>query len=311
MGDDSVMDNRNSTAMGELRMRFLTLPASEFGLAPTAEFPRLYAMVMDWPVSEVTATLVACSDGNASLYTTSTFGIIGGVGHEAVRKQASAWVKLGSKWLEEACSALDFSYPGPDRIRFFFLAFDGVRLLEADFKAVCRGAHETSALFAQGQAVLTELRLISEKGSEKKEPAKPRKAWGGPSGYVNCLLTLMSEGVASSISIKSSEPVPDLVRLAAGNKEQLDWIEKQEFDFPSLDVKQVIAVLKKSARVGGLPFLTRRRTLPALHARDDGRVVAQVFDVTVAPFDKSVRIELAPDSDPRVAALQRKADARK
>jgi hypothetical protein len=298
--------------MGRLRTQFLTRPASEFGFAPTPEFPRVYGILMEWPINDVIATLVGCGDGNASLYTTSTFGIIGGIAHESVRIQASAWVKLASDHVDDARAALEFPYPKSDRIRFYFLTFEGVRVIEADLKAVSEGIDDCSALFHQGQAVLTELRLIHEQGSEEDGlPEKPRKEWSGPPGYVNCLLTLMSEGVVRSLTIKSSEPVPDLVRLAAGNEEKREWIETQEFDFPSLDVKAVIDVLKKTARIEGMPFLTRRHAIPTLHARNDGRAVARVFDVTVGPFDKTVRIELAPDGDPRVAALQRDADARK
>jgi|GEM_PF-1006234 len=306
------MTDSDSSAMARLRTQFLTRPPSEFGFAPTPEYRRVYGILMDWPINDVTATLVGCCDGNASLYTTSTFGIIGGVAHDSVRAQASAWVKLASDHVDDARAALEFPYPKSDRIRFYFLTFDGVRVIEADFRAVSQGTHKSSALFAQGQAVLTELRLIHERGSEEDGPTeKSRKEWIGPPGYVNCLLTLMSEGIVRSITIRSSEQVPDLVRLAAGNEEKRAWIEAQEFDFPSLEVKQVIEVLKKTARIEGMPFLTRRHAIPTLHARDDGSAVARVFDVTVGPFDKTARIDLAPDSDPRVAALQRDADARK
>lgn len=306
------MPESSSNPMGRLRMQLLTTPPSELGFAPTPEFDRVYGILMDWPINDVIATLVGCCDGTASLYTTSTFGIIGGGTHESVRNEALAWVKLASKHLKVARAALEFPYPPSDRIRFYFLTFDKVHVIEADFKAVSEGTHDYSALFHQGQAVLAELRVIHEQGSQEDGPAeKPRKEWSGPPGYVNCLLTLMSEGVVRSITIKSSDPVPDLVRLAADNEEKREWIETQEFDFPSIDVKTVIEALKKTARIEGMPFLTRRNAIPSLHARNDGRVVARVFDVTVGPFDKTVRIELAPDSDPRVAALQRDADVRK
>jgi len=307
------MTDPDSNPMRRLRTQLLTTPPSELGIAPAPEFDRVYGILMDWPINDVVATLVACSDGTASLYTTSTFGIIGGGTHESVRKEALAWVRLASKNLEKARVALEFPYPSSDRMRFYFLTFDKVHVIEADFKAVSEGKDDDySPLFYQGQAVLTELRLIHEKGSDKDGPgANSRKEWVGPPGYVNCLLTLMSEGLVRSITIKSSEPVPDLVRLSAGSKEKQEWIKAQEFDFPSLDVKQVIGVLKKTARIEGLPILTRRHAIPSLHARDDGSVVARVFDVTVGPFDKTVRIDLAPESDPRVATLQRDADARK
>ena len=61
----------------------LTTPPVRTGEKPTKEFPRVYGILMDWPVGEQTATVFSSSSGAASLYTTSTFGIIGGEGHES------------------------------------------------------------------------------------------------------------------------------------------------------------------------------------------------------------------------------------
>jgi len=44
------------------------------------------AVLMDWPLGEHTATVLASAGGDASLYTTSTFGLLGGIGHASVRK---------------------------------------------------------------------------------------------------------------------------------------------------------------------------------------------------------------------------------
>ena len=63
----------------------LTTPPARTGGKPTEAFPRVYGILMDWPISGQTATVFSTSSGAASLYTTSTFGIIGGEGHESVR----------------------------------------------------------------------------------------------------------------------------------------------------------------------------------------------------------------------------------
>src|SRR5690349_4680714 len=76
-----------------LRQMMLSTPAAKFGVAPTAEFPRVYGVLMDWPIGDQTATVFSTSSGAASLYTTSTFGIIGGEGHEAVRAAAMRFVR--------------------------------------------------------------------------------------------------------------------------------------------------------------------------------------------------------------------------
>ena len=71
----------DAEAMRQLRSQALVTPPAQLGIAPSEDFPIVYGAVMDWPVGEETATVVAFCDGNVSLYTTSTFGVIGGVGH--------------------------------------------------------------------------------------------------------------------------------------------------------------------------------------------------------------------------------------
>ena len=86
----AVLDSRRDEQAGQaLRLTMMTTPPTGLGITPSSDFPSVYGAVMDWPVSKTTS-VAALSDGNASLYTTSTFGIIGGVGNEAVRDAARA-----------------------------------------------------------------------------------------------------------------------------------------------------------------------------------------------------------------------------
>src|SRR5215475_5597920 len=59
-----------------LRQMMLTSPQEKSREKPSKEFPRIYGVLMDWPMSEQIATVFATSTGAASLYTTSTFGIL-------------------------------------------------------------------------------------------------------------------------------------------------------------------------------------------------------------------------------------------
>src|SRR5436190_1683350 len=56
-----------------VRQVMLTTPPAKFGVKPSQEFPRIYGILMDWPIGELTATVFSTSTGAASLYTTSTF----------------------------------------------------------------------------------------------------------------------------------------------------------------------------------------------------------------------------------------------
>jgi hypothetical protein len=147
----------------ELRRMMLTMPPQDLGVSPTKEFPRVYGILMDWPIGEQTATIFSTCTGSASLYTTSTFGIIGGEGHASVRAASTAFVKAAGRFYESAASTSEYPYPAGDKIRFYLLTFHGVRVIETDMASVTRGAGPYAELFGLGQTVMTELRLSTEK----------------------------------------------------------------------------------------------------------------------------------------------------
>ena len=102
-------------------------------------------------------------DGTASLYTTSTFGIIGGQGHERVRQAAARYVKTAEQFTKSSKPVADFAYPKSGQVFYYLLTYDGVQLVIGDEAAIERGPDPTRPLFAAAQDVLTELRLTTEK----------------------------------------------------------------------------------------------------------------------------------------------------
>jgi hypothetical protein len=149
--------------MRELRLRALQAPAKDFGIAPTPDFPRTYGVLVEFPIDQFTATIVALCDGNASLYTTSTFGLIGGVAHEQVRKAAAKLVDSADKFFDDAKPTKEYPYPAKGKVRVYLVSFGGVRVLESDLSAIEANQSKLSALFWQGQDVLTQLRQVTQK----------------------------------------------------------------------------------------------------------------------------------------------------
>lgn len=141
----------------------LTTPPEKTGDKPTKEFPRIYSILMDWPIGEQTATVFSTSTGAGSLYTTSTFGIIGGEGHQTVRTAAMNFVRGANRYFDAATPATEYPYPRADRVRLYFLTFDGVRVIDTDLASITNRTSKYAELFGLGQAVLTELRLVTEK----------------------------------------------------------------------------------------------------------------------------------------------------
>jgi hypothetical protein len=147
----------------ELRTMFLSTKPELLSIKPNIEYPRVFGVAMDWPIGEHIATLVSLSDGTASLYTTSTFGIIGGAGHASVKSAAQRFVKASDHYFSDTAVTTAHPYPGKERVRFFLLAFDGLRTVETEAAPIYSGSGKYSSLFGDGQAVLTELRKVTER----------------------------------------------------------------------------------------------------------------------------------------------------
>ena len=154
-------------AMAELRSMMLTISASKAGVQPSETFPKAFGVLMDMPISGGhTATVVSMSDGHASLYTTSTFGVLGGIGHGSVRIAATNFVRAAQKHYESAAVAAEFPYPVPKHVRFYIVGFDGVRMVDSSIDSAENGTSKLSELWVAGQQVLTELRLVADKSSQ-------------------------------------------------------------------------------------------------------------------------------------------------
>jgi len=109
--------------MRKLREKALTASPAEFKLRPTREFPKVYGAIAEFPMDEGTLTIVSLCDGNASLYTTGTFGVIGGFAHEPVRNAATTFVRTAQDFHDEAITTNDFSYPKSDRVQILSAHF--------------------------------------------------------------------------------------------------------------------------------------------------------------------------------------------
>jgi hypothetical protein len=146
--------------MSVMRLKQLTSVPS--GEKPTPEFPRVCAVIMDWPIETATVTVVARATGDASVYTTATFGILGGIGHEKVRNAAKSCVRVAERHYGDATLTRDYPYPKAGRVRFYLVGYSEVRVIDADLETVSRGKDKCSDLYEAAQHVVTELRLMTQ-----------------------------------------------------------------------------------------------------------------------------------------------------
>lgn len=150
-----------SEMMRLMRLAWLTRKPAMEG-SPEAAQDKVMAVVMDWPLDGQVVTVLASSEGDASVYTTGTFGMTGGIGHETVRKAAVAFVASAQKHVAMTSPASDLGYPSRREIRFYFVMPRSTRVVTLPEDELQKPGSPASELFAHGQRVLTELRVVTE-----------------------------------------------------------------------------------------------------------------------------------------------------
>ena len=152
--------------MREIRLKVLTTPPSQMSRKPTAEYPHVDGIIMDWPIQDATLSLMASSAGDGSIYTTGNFGVIGGIKYENIRSEAKKFVKLGEKYYSDATPTKDYPYPEKAHVRFYLMCYDGVRVIDVDAASLSGPNAKYSDLFAEAQRMIGQLRQI---GQEQKK----------------------------------------------------------------------------------------------------------------------------------------------
>jgi hypothetical protein len=117
---------------------------------------------MDWAIPNGSATVVAISDGNASVYLSHGGGFIGGFAHESVRKAAQLTVAAANEIQPQMHATTTYPLPQPGEVTFYALTDSGVftaSALEADLK---NGRSPLSNLSNAAQEVITQYRLMQQ-----------------------------------------------------------------------------------------------------------------------------------------------------
>lgn len=160
---EEQVDTKPEDVGKELRRMILKAEPEELGAEPSEEFPRIYAIVTDWRIGkEHIATVGAANSGWASLYTTSTFGIIGGESQEEVRLATIRCVKTADRYFNLSYPTDEWPYPAEGEIYFYLKTFDGLRVIKAIESEIHDQSHPAAPLFFAVQDIVTALRHTHE-----------------------------------------------------------------------------------------------------------------------------------------------------
>ena len=153
----------NENAFEGLRKMAFTATPEQLGLSLPADKTVVYGIVMDWEMGGATATTVSYQTGDASLYLSSGGGVIGGGQHQNVNSAARQFVSLGQTYLDKATKTETTGLPTTDQVKFYFLTNKGKFVGQDNMKNFENNSSEWLKLFEEGNKVLTELRMTTEK----------------------------------------------------------------------------------------------------------------------------------------------------
>jgi hypothetical protein len=132
------------------------------GLAATFAPTEPWGVIMDWVVSQATATVIAFSNGHASIYLSTGGGFIGGgESHESVRNAAKKLVAVAVECQPHTHATSEYPLPQKqDEILFYLLTDAGIFTASASKEDLSSHHHPLSKLHDAAQDIITEYRLI-------------------------------------------------------------------------------------------------------------------------------------------------------
>jgi hypothetical protein len=153
---------RGAEVFNDLRSRALNLDPSSIGVAPSAELPRVFGVVMDLSYPNGSATVVAIADRTTSLYTSTGGGIIGGGEHEPVADANRRLLLVAEAHLELFASPPAAGPPAVGDVQIAALTYAGPLGLEAPEDDLGHRRHPAAPVFHAVQDVITALREAQE-----------------------------------------------------------------------------------------------------------------------------------------------------
>ena len=114
--------------------------------------------------SRLTATVVAASDGSASVYLSGGGGYIGGKGQEPIRLAAERAVEVARAVQLPSQPTTDFPVPETGGVFFYFLTDAGVFALRTSVQELNSPSHPLRKIGDAMQGVITQYRLWDDGG---------------------------------------------------------------------------------------------------------------------------------------------------
>jgi hypothetical protein len=146
-----------------LRDQALKLKRDKIGLPVPSSSTEPWAALMDWGVTNGTATIVAVEDGSASIYLSSGGGSIGGgQSHETIRRAAQKMVYVANEFQPHMQATDTYPLPESGQVIFYVLTDAGVFTAKVSQEELSLHRSPLSKLGDAAQEIITQCRLIQQ-----------------------------------------------------------------------------------------------------------------------------------------------------
>jgi hypothetical protein len=146
-----------------LRDQLLHASPQQIGVTPVRG---VLGVLMERGYAKGVATVVALTDGTASMYISSGGAVTGGRAYAPARAASQRLCEQAADSLAATKPTTEFPSPAMGRVRFYVLTESGVRTAERDILplAADAGADPLAPLIAAGDALLAALKEATSKG---------------------------------------------------------------------------------------------------------------------------------------------------
>jgi hypothetical protein len=151
--------DKKPNSYSALRAQILNWKCPQASSSETPSNP--CAVLMDWAVTAGVATVVAVSDGSASVYYSSGGGSIGGgYARQTIRDAALHAVSIASKFVDAMQPTDNFPLPESGGVIFYIVTDRGVLMAKASVELLSTNRHPLSELGNSMQSIITEYRKL-------------------------------------------------------------------------------------------------------------------------------------------------------
>jgi hypothetical protein len=153
-------DGGISPEYAAIRQFLLSLLPEQLGLSRANLGRRAFGILMETGYPQGTHTLACLADGTVHNHLSNGNLDQSMSRHEAVRAAAAAFLARAELDYELASPAREFPRPAPDRVRFYLLGADEIRVYDTAESGLIDRSDPFSELYHAGHAVLSEIHAI-------------------------------------------------------------------------------------------------------------------------------------------------------